>query len=128
MANRYGTEGNDVLDGTFMTDNIAGYGGDDILRGFAGGDVLWGGVDNDWMDGGAGGNALYGLSGFDTASYELATSGVLIRPEGASCQNGTLDPPRSSALHAHPPAPPQPRPAQNPADRRRTVTNNQITA
>jgi Ca2+-binding RTX toxin-like protein len=87
MANRYGTEGDDVLDGTFVADNIAAYGGNDILRGFAGGDVLWGGGGDDWMDGGSGGDTLYGLSGFDTASYEFATSGVIIHLEGGSCQN-----------------------------------------
>lgn len=88
MANRYGTEGDDIIDGTLLADNIAGYGGHDILRGHAGGDVLWGGAGDDWMDGGAGGDTLYGLSGLDTASYELATGGVLIRLEGGSCQNG----------------------------------------
>lgn len=88
MANRYGTEGNDVLDGTFVADNIAAYGGNDILRGFAGGDVLWGGDGDDWLDGGSGGDTLYGLAGFDTASYEFATSGVVIHLEGGVCQNG----------------------------------------
>jgi Ca2+-binding RTX toxin-like protein len=88
MANRYGTEGDDVLDGTFVADNIAGYAGDDVLRGFAGDDTLWGGADDDWMDGGSGADTLYGLSGFDTASYEFASSGVIVRLDGALCQNG----------------------------------------
>jgi len=88
MANRYGTEGNDILDGTFMADNIAGYGGNDILRGFGGHDTLWGGYGDDWMDGGAGADTFYGLSGFDTVSYEAATGGVIIALDGVLCQNG----------------------------------------
>ena len=88
MANRYGTEGDDVLDGTFVADNIAGYGGNDVLRGFAGNDILWGGYGDDRMDGGPGADTFYGLSGFDTATYEYATSGVIIRLDGAVCQNG----------------------------------------
>ncbi|MGE3738015.1 MAG: calcium-binding protein [Geminicoccaceae bacterium] len=88
MANRYGTEGDDVLDGTFVADNIAGYGGNDLLRGFAGNDVLWGGYGDDRMDGGPSADTFYGLSGFDAATYEYATSGVIIRLDGAVCQNG----------------------------------------
>ena len=91
MADRYGTEDDDVLSGTFGIDNIAGYGGDDVLRGFSSNDILYGGDDDDWMDGGSGADTLYGLSGFDTASYELATSGVSIRLDGALCQNGVAE-------------------------------------
>ena len=88
MANRYGTEGNDVIDGSIFGDNIAGYGGDDVLRGLSGDDTIYAGGDDDWMDGGSGADTLYGLSGFDTASYELAPSGVTIHLDGALCQNG----------------------------------------
>ena len=88
MANRYGTEGNDIIDGTFVADIIGAYGGNDVLRGFAGDDLIFAGADDDWMDGGQGADSLYGLSGFDTASYESATGGVLIRLEGGLCQNG----------------------------------------
>ena len=88
MANRYGTEGNDVIDGTFVADIIGAYGGDDVLRGFSGDDLIFAGADDDWMDGGQGADSLYGLSGFDTASYLSATGGVLIRLEGVLCQNG----------------------------------------
>ena len=87
MANRYGTEGDDVLDGTFVADNIAGYAGDDVLRGFAGDDTLW--AAPTMMDGRRlGADTLYGLSGFDTASYEFASSGVIVRLDGGLCQNG----------------------------------------
>ena len=88
MANRYGTEGNDTIDGTFVDDIIGAYGGNDILRGFQGNDLIFAGADDDWMDGGAGADTLYGLSGFDTASYESATSGVVVRLDGNACQNG----------------------------------------
>ena len=43
------------------------------------------------MDGGSGADTLFGLSGFDTASYELATSGVSIRLDGALCQWGIAE-------------------------------------
>ena len=80
MANRYGTEGNDVIDGSIFGDNIAGYGGDDVLRGLSGDDIIYAGGDDDWMDGGSGADTLYGLSGFDTASYELRTQRRVYSP------------------------------------------------
>ena len=63
MANRYGTEGNDIIDGTFVADIIGAYGGNDVLRGFAGDDLIFAGADDDWMDGGSSGITVRSLVG-----------------------------------------------------------------
>ena len=47
MAIKYGTSGNDVLNGTTENDSLYGYAGNDILNGGAGNDYMEGGADND---------------------------------------------------------------------------------
>lgn len=56
----YGTNSDDVLNGSIQKDNINGYGGNDTLRGLAGDDTLNGG------------------DGIDTADYSLATGPVVV--------------------------------------------------
>lgn len=72
---RYGTAGDDIIDGNWLDDIIYGYAGDDILWGGdgndrlfggAGEDVLWGFFGNDMLAGGAGNDRLYGEAGNDT--------------------------------------------------------------
>ncbi len=72
---RYGTPGDDIIDGNWLDDIIYGYGGNDILWGGAGNDrlfggagedVLWGFYGNDMLAGGAGNDRLYGEAGNDT--------------------------------------------------------------
>lgn len=86
--------GNNVINGTGVSDNIYGtnggdtiYGGDgnDTLRGFGGGDWLYGGDGNDSLQGHGGGNVLYGGDGNDT--YFLLEPGDIV-VEGA---NGGTD-------------------------------------
>jgi Calx-beta domain/FG-GAP-like repeat/RTX calcium-binding nonapeptide repeat (4 copies) len=64
-----GGSGNDVLEGNSGFDLLDGGDGNDTLRGGDGDDVLIGGAGADVLDGGA---------GDDTASYETATTGILL--------------------------------------------------
>ncbi|MGR0185116.1 DUF4347 domain-containing protein [Azospirillum aestuarii] len=50
----------------------------DVIEGEAGNDTLNGGGGNDTLIGGAGADALNGGTGFDEASYETATSGIVL--------------------------------------------------
>lgn len=72
-----GSEGDDVLTGTWDQDILWGHGGNDILRGeggpdtllgHAGNDQLFGGDDNDSLTGGEGDDLLYGGAGDDGLS------------------------------------------------------------
>lgn len=66
MATRTGTNGNDILRGTFREDTLFGLNGDDLLRGQGGDDpLLSGGGDNDHVLGGEGDDQLYGNNGSD---------------------------------------------------------------
>jgi Ca2+-binding RTX toxin-like protein len=60
-----GSDGDDVLVGTFFDDQISGYAGDDSLMGDSGADVLEGGAGNDLLGGGGGNDTLYGGDGAD---------------------------------------------------------------
>ncbi|HRX37624.1 MAG TPA: calcium-binding protein [Aestuariivirga sp.] len=61
-----GTDGNDVLDGTTLDDEIRGGRGDDTLNGFEGDDRLRGEKGNDTLNGDIGNDRLIGGSGNDT--------------------------------------------------------------
>ncbi|WP_051141006.1 DUF4347 domain-containing protein [Azospirillum brasilense] len=50
----------------------------DVIEGGAGNDTLNGGGGNDTLIGGAGADVLNGGAGFDEASYETATSGIVL--------------------------------------------------
>ena len=81
-----GGAGDDTLTGAALNDILNGNSGQDRLVGLAGSDVLLGGAGNDILIGGVGGtrngqaagDILIGGLGFDTASYETATSGVTV--------------------------------------------------
>ncbi|MGD9920819.1 MAG: S8 family serine peptidase [Pseudorhodoplanes sp.] len=73
-----GGDGNDTITGNSATNELHGNRGDDILRGKAGSDYLFGGEGNDILTGGAKGDWLNGGDGFDFASYQDATSAVVV--------------------------------------------------
>lgn len=64
-----GRGGNDVLEGERGNDNLMGNNGNDRLLGGAGNDRLSGGFDNDLLNGGAGADLLIGGRGSDTFVY-----------------------------------------------------------
>jgi Ca2+-binding RTX toxin-like protein len=66
MANIFGDQNPNNLDGFATNDNIFGRAGDDVLRGFGGRDALEGGVGNDTLEGGDGKDILDGGEGDDT--------------------------------------------------------------
>ena len=70
-----GTDGDDVMVGTWDQDTLWGLGGNDVLRGEGGDDTLaghegadqlWGGDGRDSLDGGAGDDVSYGGAGEDS--------------------------------------------------------------
>ncbi|MEP3891983.1 MAG: calcium-binding protein [Hellea sp.] len=65
----YGEGGNDTINAGGGIDRIYGGDGNDIQRGQDGNDLLYGSAGNDQMNGG---------TGFDIASYEFATSRVVL--------------------------------------------------
>ncbi|MDQ0471668.1 Ca2+-binding RTX toxin-like protein [Labrys wisconsinensis] len=83
MANIYGTNGPDVLNGTGGNDNIYGNAqgtdpaldtGNDTLNGLAGNDVLWGYGGDDTLNGGFGNDTLNGGIGNDTIRDDDSTT------------------------------------------------------
>jgi Ca2+-binding RTX toxin-like protein len=87
-----GGSGNDQITGDALADILNGNSGRDRLIGGAGADALLGGSGDDVLIGGSGdgtvaGDVLVGGGGFDTASYETATTGVkasLATPKAAN--------------------------------------------
>ncbi|RVT39899.1 calcium-binding protein [Sphingobium algorifonticola] len=65
MAQIFGTEDANDIDGTAGNDMIYGRGGDDIIDAGAGNDVLYGGAGNDTLYGGEGNDQLSGGEGAD---------------------------------------------------------------
>lgn len=61
-----GTDGRNLLDGSWGGDTLKGYGGDDTLDGDFGDDVLIGGAGIDHLDGGFDADSLYGGEGKDS--------------------------------------------------------------
>ncbi|SIP98318.1 Hemolysin-type calcium-binding repeat-containing protein [Paracoccus thiocyanatus] len=66
MARIDGTNNSETLVGTFLSDDIYGFGGNDILRGAFGADWLYGENGNDQLFGGFQDDRLYGGNGADT--------------------------------------------------------------
>ncbi len=66
MADIFGTNGIDTLNGTAQDDRIYGLDGDDKLYGLGGNDELYGGAGNDTLRGDAGADLMFGGSGNDT--------------------------------------------------------------
>jgi Ca2+-binding RTX toxin-like protein len=73
-----GGNGDDLVTGGSGNDSLEGGNGFDLLDGRGGNDTLRGGADDDWLIGGAGADTLDGGDGDDTASYETATTGILL--------------------------------------------------
>ena len=73
-----GLAGDDVLNGLAGNDVLNGGAGDDVLNGGAGDDVLNGGAGDDTLNGGLGADTLNGEAGDDIASYENASTGVVV--------------------------------------------------
>lgn len=61
----FGTEGDDVIDGTAADNVIYARGGDDLVAGLSGADTLYGGTGDDTLDGDNGRDRLYGEAGRD---------------------------------------------------------------
>ncbi|MHC0052916.1 Hint domain-containing protein [Actibacterium sp. D379-3] len=68
MANIYGDDTDNVLNGTNVSDRISGKGGDDTIHGNGGDDCIDGGTGNDVIDGGTGQDRIYGGDGADAIS------------------------------------------------------------
>jgi Ca2+-binding RTX toxin-like protein len=75
MADLYGTDLNDILNGSAEVDFLYGYSGDDRLFGFEGNDFLDGGAGADRMAGGAG-NDVYSVDSLGDRVIELADQGI----------------------------------------------------
>ena len=60
-----GTEGADVIQGTWDVDVIVGLGGDDVIRGMSGADVICGGNGNDVIYGDSQDDIIFGENGDD---------------------------------------------------------------
>ncbi|MEQ1543168.1 MAG: calcium-binding protein, partial [Novosphingobium sp.] len=70
----YAGNGNDIVDGGFEADILAGEAGDDQLYGNDNADVLYGGHGNDSLDGGSGNDVLIGGTGFDVGVFSGSRS------------------------------------------------------
>ena len=78
IENVSGSEYDDVLSGDGGRNELYGRNGNDTLKGGGGYDRLAGDAGNDILMGGADGDYLHGGSGFDTASYEGSSTGVVV--------------------------------------------------
>jgi Ca2+-binding RTX toxin-like protein len=79
-----GSIGDDVIFGLAGNDDLSGNIGNDTLFGGAGNDIVRGGDGDDILSGGADADQLLGGSGFDTADYAAAASGVSIGLDGSA--------------------------------------------
>lgn len=77
MATINGTNGNDVLMGTFEPDVIHGLDGDDVISGMAGADKIYGGAGNDLIYALLDGDIIDGGDGVDIVSYVGPIAGYL---------------------------------------------------
>ncbi len=65
-----GTDGPDVLQGTFEDDVIVGLGGDDVIRGASGSDTICGGDGDDEIHGDSQDDTIFGGPGNDIKRRE----------------------------------------------------------
>ena len=87
MANFYGTDLDDILNGGAANDTLWGYAGNDTLYGNAGNDILYGGPGNDILDGGVGIDTMVGGTGNDV--YYVNNTADLTKEEYSTY--GTVD-------------------------------------
>lgn len=67
-ATHIGTNGNDIIRGSYGDDVIVSLGGNDIVYGMSGNDVICGGDGNDRLYGNSGNDILIGQEGFDSVN------------------------------------------------------------
>ncbi|HEX6376847.1 MAG TPA: calcium-binding protein [Allosphingosinicella sp.] len=70
LFNRYGTSGDDILEGNDSDNLIYGYDGDDVLYGYGGRDIIDGGAGADLMIGGGGSDDYYVDNAGDVATED----------------------------------------------------------
>jgi Ca2+-binding RTX toxin-like protein len=78
IENLAGSEFDDVLSGDGSRNELYGRNGQDTLKGGGGYDRLAGDGGNDILMGGADGDYMHGGAGYDTASYEGSSAGVVV--------------------------------------------------
>jgi Ca2+-binding RTX toxin-like protein len=78
IENLAGSEYDDLLVGDDFRNELYGRNGNDTLKGGGGYDRLAGDGGNDILMGGADGDYMHGGAGYDTASYEGSSAGVVV--------------------------------------------------
>ncbi len=71
----WGTEGDDIISGSNIDNELHGREGDDALNGLAGNDLIFAGKGDDTITGGAGDDELYGADDDDLFVEEAAANG-----------------------------------------------------
>ncbi|AVQ01541.1 hypothetical protein B7G68_06550 [Caulobacter segnis] len=78
IENLIGSRFDDTLRGGYTANTLNGGAGDDTIYGGGGSDILQGGAGNDVLNGEADDDSYDGGDGFDTVTYESASSGVTV--------------------------------------------------
>ncbi len=87
IENLIGSAFNDTLRGGYYANTLDGGAGDDVIYGGSGSDILLGGAGDDFLNGEADDDSYDGGAGFDTVTYENASSGVTVDLTKAGPQN-----------------------------------------
>ena len=66
LTTTYGTNSNDILTGSVLSEKIYGYEGNDSINSSDGNDTVYGGAGDDYIENSKGNDVLYGESGNDT--------------------------------------------------------------
>lgn len=69
-----GTNNNDIIIGSFLSERIFAQGGDDKIQGNGGGDIVYGGEGSDSIQGGSAFDKLFGQAGDDYIYADATTS------------------------------------------------------
>lgn len=76
----YGSDGNDIIKGTFIAETLYGYDGNDDLAGVGNNNTVYGGAGDDTLRGGSGTDKLHGGSGNDV--YFVGTGDLVFEDLG----------------------------------------------